>query len=122
MTSKYDPLQAHLEAQPDTQVSMSFTTIERLIGCRLPPSARKHRPWWSNNPRNSVITKAWLSAGYRTAQVDLRGERLVFCRQSKPGLTRQRQPFYGCMKGMLTIADDVDVTAPANPDWQSKDC
>ncbi len=140
MSSKYDPLQTYLKAQSGAQVSMSFAEIERLIGCKLPPSARKHRPWWSNNPSNSVITKAWLNASYRTAQVDMQGECLVFCRQSARGAAvfkptagqpsmpnsvqdsgavgnGYRQSFYGCMKGMITIADDCDLTASADPDW-----
>lgn len=26
-------------------------------------------------------------------------------------------PAYGCMKGTMTIPDDLDLTAPADPDW-----
>ena len=30
---------------------------------------------------------------------------------------RIRHPIFGCMKGTVTIPDDLDLTAPADPDW-----
>ena len=38
-------------------------------------------------------------------------------RADKDVKPRHTHPIFGCMKGMLTIADDVDLTAPADPDW-----
>ncbi len=32
----------------------------------------------------------------------------------KPG---DIHPIFGCMKGTMTIPDDLDLTAPADPDW-----
>ena len=77
-SSKYAPLEGHLKTISWAEVPMSFAEIERIIRDKLPASARKNRPWWSNNPSNSVITKAWLNAGYKTARVDMDAERLVF--------------------------------------------
>jgi hypothetical protein len=37
---------------------MSFREIEQVLGFPLPPAARRHRPWWSNNGNNNVMTKA----------------------------------------------------------------
>ena len=76
--SKYAPLAAHLREVGQETVPMTFADIERIIGTNLPPSAFKHRPWWSNNPANSVITRSWLEAGYKTAKVDMAGQKLVF--------------------------------------------
>ena len=76
--SKYEPLKRHLMARKDSRIPMTFAEIERILGFSLPRSARTHRAWWSNNPTNNVMTHAWLEAGYRTAQVDLASERLVF--------------------------------------------
>ena len=28
-----------------------------------------------------------------------------------------RHPIFGCMKGTMIIPDDLDLTAPADPDW-----
>lgn len=139
MSTKYAPLQTYLQAQAGDSIPLSFAAIEDIIGAKLPPSARKHRPWWSNNPGNSVITKAWLGAGYRSEQVDMQRERLVFRRQPvsasasafggappAAGHSIEDAPLapvgygsslYGCMKGMITVADDCDLTEPAAPDW-----
>ncbi len=77
-TRKYRRLGAFLNAQSFQTVPMTFAAIEAIIGDALPPSARKHRAWWSNNPSNAVITYEWLGAGYRSAEVSLADERLMF--------------------------------------------
>lgn len=126
MMSKYSPLKTHLQREGRQQIRMSFAEIEEIIDNRLPPSARKHRPWWSNNPTNSVITYAWLSAGYRTAQVDMPGETLVFVKspetdQKELPKGKQRRSFYGCLKGQITTDENFDLTAPAfsTVDWEA---
>jgi hypothetical protein len=79
--AKYELLEDHLRGVGRDHVPMSFAEVEAVIGSSLPASARRHRAWWSNNPSNSVITYSWLNAGYRTAEVDMAGERLVFRRE-----------------------------------------
>ena len=76
--SKYAPLAAYLRSSGQDSVTMSFDDIERIIGAELPHSALTHRAWWSNNPTNSVMTRAWLEAGYKTEKVDMAGKTLVF--------------------------------------------
>jgi hypothetical protein len=117
--SKYEPLRKHLEAAGRAQVAMSFAEIERVLGFSLPPSSRKYRAWWSNNASNSVITEAWLDAGFQTEQVDMKRGRLVFRRADAaedPGLS-EHHPLYGCMKGTVTFAPDYDPGEPADPAW-----
>ena len=69
--SKYDPLADHLRGSGQESVPMTFADIEQVIGAKLPQSAFTHRAWWSNNPTNNVMTRAWLEAGYTTAEVDM---------------------------------------------------
>ncbi len=78
---KYEPLTRHLQSRGTHTVNMTFAEIETVIGARLPNSASTHRAWWSNNPSNNVMTKAWLDAGYETEQVDMASRRLVFRRR-----------------------------------------
>ena len=124
--SKYEPLQHFLAGSKASVLPMSFDEIERILGFPLPPS-QAHRAWWSNNPSNNVMTKAWLAAGYETEQVDVAGRTLVFRRvrevpdvaptpsgDEKPS---RRHPLFGWMKGTFTIAPGTDLTAPADPDW-----
>jgi hypothetical protein len=130
--SKYDALGNHLRKQSRDEVPMTFAEIERVTGAKLPRSAFEHRPWWSNNGSNSVMTKVWLNAGFRSAHVDMKGRRLVFERAKKTegfaeetGMhTRQNSgsagaprvgphPLIGALKGTFTIEPGWDLTKPA---------
>jgi hypothetical protein len=123
--SKYDALGAFLKNQQSDRVPMSFAEVERVTGARLPPSAAKHRPWWSNNPDNSVMTRVWLDAGFESEQVDMAGRKLVFRRVRKPvdtpgggdGREDKYHPLFGALKGLMRIAPGADLTKPADPDW-----
>jgi hypothetical protein len=128
---KYTPLTEFLSRQVASEVAMTFAQIERVIDAKLPPKAQKHRAWWSNSPSNSVMTKAWLDAGFRSERVDMEGRRLVF-RRVKPQQTtvsrigpsntaeqgiRKRHPLIGALKGWIRIAPGTDLTEPADPEW-----
>ena len=78
--SKYSALGDYLKRQSRDAVPMTFGEIEKIIGAKLPASAQKHRPWWSNNADNSVMTKVWLDAGFQSEQVDMEERKLVFRR------------------------------------------
>lgn len=128
--AKYDPLLTYLSNVNDDLVPMGFSEIEQVLGFELPASSRTQRAWWSNNPTNNVMTRAWLEAGYETAQVDMAGEKLMFKKAHAPnafakpkahavatGTLRKRSPLFGALKGMLTVPADVDLTQPADPEW-----
>lgn len=78
--STYDNLSAILAARTGSSWSVSFVELERLIGVKLPASAFKYPAWWSNNPSNNSMTKIWLKAGWRTEQVDIENQTVVFRR------------------------------------------
>jgi len=127
--SKYEPLTRYLHAHSADVVRMKFSDIERVIGAKLPPSADHNRAYWSNNAANSVLTKAWLAAGFRSEQVDLAARKLVFRRaeasraaavlaeepaafQAK-GTQMQKLSLFGCMAGAVVVHGDL--TEPADP-------
>ncbi len=124
---KYSPLSDYLRAHDQNEVPMTFAQIERIIGSKLPNSHR-YRAWWSNNEFNSVMTKAWLEAGFRSEQVDIERRKLVFRKiapnglranaeaNKRPAISR-RHPLFGAMKGLITLAPGTDLTAPADPEW-----
>lgn len=130
--TKYEPLTLFLRRQTRDEVRMTFADIEKIIGDKLPSSAAHHRAWWSNNPSNSVMTKAWLAAGFKSEQVDIEGRKLVF-RRTPPkrdvplsgdegknqdqAMPRKRHSLIGWMKGTLRIAPGTDLTMPADPEW-----
>ena len=131
--SKYEPLRTYLEGRSTEAVSMTFSEIEKILGFKLPRS-QAYPAWWSNNPTNNVMTNEWLAAGYKTEQVDVEGRKLVFRRTSLPRIKAaaaaeirssqsggskesRRHPLFGWLKGTVTVAPGVDLTAPADPNW-----
>lgn len=124
--SKYAPLAEYLKKQNREFVPMTFTQIEKVTGTQLPPSATKHRPWWSNNPKNSVLTKIWLDAGFESEQVDMAGRKLVFRRVRNvshfaiPNTRESIHPAFGALKGLLQIIEGTDLTKPADPAWANR--
>jgi hypothetical protein len=130
-SSKYEPLTLHLRAQRASRVPMSFGEIERVLGTKLPPSASSHRAWWSNNPNNNVMTKAWLEAGFQSEQVDLDGRKLVFKRVTtdshsptfatnpKSEVSASRKlSLFGWLRG--SVVSTGDLTEPADPEWAGR--
>ena len=88
-SSKYAPLHEHLRAARGHELPMTLAEIERVLGFRLPASARNYPAWWSNNHHNPAVN-AWRMAGWRTARVDLGRERLVFVRDEAVDVRRDK--------------------------------
>ena len=138
--SKYQPLASFLKTQKTQAVPLTFKELEKILGFKLPPSAYRHRPWWANEARGHVHAKAWLDAGYETAQVDMEAKRLVFqCAtygetpmNAQKGLSEQghayqhddyvipstvsKAPIFGAMKGTFTVEPGYDLTSPMYSD------
>ena len=96
--SKYRALGEYLKHQRRDAVPMTFGEIEKVIGAKLPASSR-YRAWWSNNDFNSVLTKVWIKAGFKSEQVDMKKGKLVFrrVRGAKAGEAAQsagEKPFH----------------------------
>ena len=84
--SKYRRLYEHLcslglERQ---EWRTNFKKIEKILGERLPESARKHRQWWENpeDPNGRSQALAWTAAGWMTKDVDMKAETLLFVRRN----------------------------------------
>ena len=133
MNSKYAPLESHLRDSGRAEIPMTFSEVEQVIGTRLPPAARKHRALWSNNPSNWVMTKAWLAAGYETANVDMQARTLVFRKAGSPepgprdtesGTSTVRRSgsfarIFGTLKDTVTITPGTNLTDPVEDDWNA---
>jgi hypothetical protein len=124
---KYDPLTRYLADRQTAEVPMTFAEIERVLGARLPAS-KQYPAWWSNNPSNNVMTRAWLEAGFQTERVDVGGERLVFRRvreRRDAGSLRPTSPnilerIRARLGGTVTIPPGVDVTEPTGEVWDAE--
>src|SRR5579864_6922247 len=108
--SKYSALGEYLKHQRGESVPMTFAQIEKITGTKLPASSR-YRAWWSNNDVNSVLTKVWIEAGFKSEQVDMDKRKLVFRRFGRPSAAAEAasagekpfHPAYGFMKGLVRI-------------------
>lgn len=123
--SKYGPLGDYLKRQSGDRVAMTFSEIEKITGSKLPASSR-YRAWWSNNDFNSVLTKVWRKAGFKSEQVNMKARKLVFRRVRRPeeaataGGEGAFHPAYGMMQGLLRVMPGTDLTQPADPDWADR--
>jgi hypothetical protein len=73
MAGKYTPLEQYLRDLPpdQTEVTLSFEQIERIISAKLPPSAYEYQQWWDREKEgNHVNARAWASAGWKVQSVD----------------------------------------------------
>ncbi len=77
---KYRRLFMRLRSQPGREWRTTFKEIEEILGFHLPMSARLYRPWWANQKNGSGHSHAlaWTAAGWKTAEVDMEAETLVF--------------------------------------------
>lgn len=103
--SKYEPLSRRLRGLANRVWRASFADIEAILGFSLPRSAREYSAWWSNNTQNSRHALAWLNEGWRTEELDLDAERVVF-RRTEAAHAVLRRPTPPCPEL---------PTAPASP-------
>ena len=85
--SEYEALKTYLASLPyyQREAAFSFEQLEKLLGRKLPPSARTHRPWWGNDysSRTHSHAQAWVEAGWEVDEVSLRKEWVRFVRVEK---------------------------------------
>ncbi|HTX48066.1 MAG TPA: hypothetical protein VME40_01630 [Caulobacteraceae bacterium] len=85
MAAKYARLGRHLRNTSENRIRLSFKDVETILGFDLPKSARTFAPWWANDDGGShVQAQSWMQAGWRTRDVDVRGEQVTFERASNP--------------------------------------
>jgi hypothetical protein len=109
--SKYEPLRRYLEAAGDQPLTMTFGEVALIVD-GLPPSAFRHREWWSNNPKTTAPRNAWLPAGRRISAVDMKAELVSFSSPGIPSVTpaMSKRPTFGGVA--ITPAPDSVTLAP----------
>ena len=110
--SKYEPLKTFLSESGQEVIPMAFEEIEEIIGCKLPSKASGYPAWWSNNPTNNPMTRAWLAAGYRSESVDTKNCKLVFRQQVKG--TREFELWVGGKRHRANYGDDGPLRVAFN--------
>ncbi len=91
MAGKYGPLFDHLHGSRELSIRLTFRQIERMLGTSLPGSARRYSAWWANDGTSHSHARSWISAGFKTREVDLGSETVTFLRLgSAPGRIEPR--------------------------------
>lgn len=69
---KYAPLAEYLRQLPakTTEITLTFSDVERIINDTLPDSAFDHRQWWENQNSGSHAP-LWMAAGFKTGPVHM---------------------------------------------------
>jgi hypothetical protein len=118
--TKYHALFEHLLFSGQGRLSMAFSEIEGVIGCPLPPSARRREEWWSNSPSGHSQARAWMRASYRTSKVNLPNETVDFVLEGWPegyarmGFSRKLREGRQAPSGMSEPAQAVYETAQSD--------
>ena len=90
--SKYDPLRSYLTKLKQDEWRASFGEIERMLGFPLPYSARTYPAWWGNDQHSEGRhAQAWLRAGWRTANLNLTRETVVFHKEQESPIIEAAQ-------------------------------
>ncbi|MBE9032875.1 helix-turn-helix transcriptional regulator [filamentous cyanobacterium LEGE 11480] len=77
--SKYYRLFQYLQANNQPEITLSIDYIASLIDGDLSPNAREKRGWWSNRDAPSAVqARAWIQAGYHTAEIHLTQQTITF--------------------------------------------
>ena len=79
--SKYHRLHDHLLKLKGDLWHAQFDQIEKILGFSLPQSARKYNEWWANQDKGQSCS--WIDAGWKTGDLNLIKEAVVFQRQEK---------------------------------------
>lgn len=90
--SKYRQLHDYLASARVERQRLSFAAIEDILGFALPASARTYPAWWSNDGTGGRQSGAWLSAGWKTDELDLAGETVTFRRCETAPRAKPRRP------------------------------
>jgi len=76
--NKFDLLRNYLKfrASFTNRISLSFAKVEGIISDNLPFAAIRDEDWWTNT--SSVHAKAWLHAGWKVENVNLKERNVTF--------------------------------------------
>lgn len=135
--SKYAPLKTFLAGSAETVMPMTFSAVAQILATKLPNSAFIHQAWWSNHGESHVHAQAWLEAGFKTEQVDLRAQTVVFRRAAPAtvaqGVAEASKPFAGPsmtgswidrarakLRGTVRVAPGYDLTQPYDEAWDAE--
>lgn len=76
--AKYNALELFLSNCSWSEVTLSFSEMEAILGFSLPRSAYTYAAWWANGGHTHALS--WMNGGFAVARLDLRGKIVTFRR------------------------------------------
>jgi hypothetical protein len=114
---KYKPIARKLTQASNDELCISLSEIEDILQFKLPPSARKHRAWWSNSYKgNHSQAEGWISVGWETRDIDIKHERIRFVKTSAAGRSNrnlENLELWDKAKSLTGINDRMELEAAA---------
>lgn len=115
----YAPLSEYLAKLPSltAEVTLTFTEVEKIVGRRLPDSARDHRQWWENQ-KNGSRAYHWQDAGFKTGPVDMSREIVRFYRDGV--IEPPERPRAMSLQEIMTAVNERAQRRPIGglPEWR----
>lgn len=75
--SKFIHLTEYFHNLKRNKITLKFTDIERITGCKLCASAYKYRTYFTNKGQG-LIAESWNSQGFKLSKIDLENHKLTF--------------------------------------------
>jgi hypothetical protein len=83
MAGKYTPLENYLRdlSESQSEITLRFEQIERILNNKLPASAYEDRRWWDHEKEgNHVNGRSWANAGWKIESLDINKKRVKLSR------------------------------------------
>ena len=114
----YEPISRFLTKTKARSVTLTFEQVESILCRPLPRSAYSHPEWWSNNTKGHSHARSWVEAGWRTREINLKEQSIVFARLKSRQPPNIPDPF-GAMRGSVVFVPDVDLVEPTGEIWEA---
>ena len=80
VSPKYRRLAEYLQASGESQVTLHYAEIERILGFSLPSTARNFpHSYWANTTTHSYAS-SWMAVGYKT-QINVGSDEVTFYKE-----------------------------------------
>jgi hypothetical protein len=83
MAGKYTLLENYLRdlSESQSEITLRFEQIERILNNKLPASAYEDRRWWDHEKEgNHVNGRSWANAGWKIESLDINKKRVKLSR------------------------------------------
>jgi len=81
MEKKYIPLESFFTEVAQSEVTLTYTAIENIVGQPLPNAAYLNSSWWKKTKPPATHFLAWMNSDYTIKEIDL-GRSVTFIKES----------------------------------------